>query len=376
MQLSNRYNKKQQIVAQLRREIARGEHGNIGTPFMTVREIAEEFGVALVTAQKVVSELQSLGILKSASKRLQIVYREQPAQLDRGWRFAVLVTNVDNPFFSRLVNAVELSGRRRDVEIFSACSNYDLQHEKAQLAMLADSGAKGSLICPAHDEKSVPALAELSLPFVVIGRQLKNFDSDVVMVHNFEAGRLVARHLIECGCRDFIYVGIKNFQDDLRLQGFAGELLAQNRALPPEHIILVDARNLDEVLSPTKLVELYNGRKTGLFCYHDLLAMRMLRCARIGKLKVPQELSIVGFDNLPMAMEVFPSLSSISYPIAQIAENAVEMLLQRVRGNGGAGHSISYLNPELMVRESSFDFGGGRMMPEAGRSGKYLLNHH
>ena len=84
MQLSNRYNKKQQIVAQLRREIARGEHGNIGTPFMTVREIAEEFGVALVTAQKVVSELQSLGILKSASKRLQIVYREQPAQLDRG----------------------------------------------------------------------------------------------------------------------------------------------------------------------------------------------------------------------------------------------------------------------------------------------------
>lgn len=356
--------KSQAIVRRIADEIRRGEHGDTGSAFMTVREICDEFGVSLVTAQRIVNQLKTAGLLSRSGKRLNIAARQFTPSGPR--RAGGLVTNIDNPFFSRLLNAVELAGRRRGIEIISAGSNYDPDHEARQLEMLAGSGADGFLICPAHDSKSAPVLNALKLPFVLVGRRVAGVDADVVMVNDFEAGRMAAAHLFEQGCRDFIYLGISHFLDDMRGRGFSFELHERGIALGPERCVWVNLAGDDNTL-PGRVRELCGGRRTGVFCYHDLLALRMLRAARLCGLEIPREVSIVGVDDLPAAAEAFPSLSSISYPIQQIAENALEMLLRRSeRSFAGAG-AVNYLDPSLVIRESSHEIPGGPAVSQGRR---------
>ncbi len=339
-------NKQDSIFKQLQDEIHRGEYGIPGEPFMTVRKMADEFGISLATAQKIVNRLKEEGVLISRHKRLRIVSRRQADSAKTPHRIALLVTNVDNPFFSRLINAAELSGRRRGLEVVSAGSDYNCEHERSQLAMLQTFGVDGFLIAPAHDEDSAGTLRNSPLPFVLIGRRVKEVDCDVVMVHDFEAGRIAAQHLITQGCRRFLYAGLSNFHTDLRRDGFIFELSQRGIVLPPEATLYLN--ETDDFKIPEA------GQKIGVFCYHDLLALRIMRTARLNHLEIPRDIAVVGMDNLPIASEVYPSLSSIDYPVSQIVENAIDILLRRIKAENEFPPSVNHIAPRLVVRESTY----------------------
>lgn len=342
--------KTRQVVAQLQAEIASGEHGVVGDPFMTVRSLAEAFGISLVTAHCVTTELKRLGILKRVGKRHLLAHRDDLTQ-DLHCKIGVLVTNLDNPFFSSLLNALEQAGRRHRVGILAVGSDYDLNHEKSQLAMLKASSVDGFLICPAHDEQSRANLEGLDKPYVLIGRQIKGLESNVVMVENFTAGCKVAQHFLETGCEDFFYLGLDYFAHDDRLHGFSFELKEHGFDLTKSRIHRLRHRNGQ--LNPDLLKTIYRGRRTGVFCYHDLVALRAIRGARLCNYRIPQDIAIVGFDDLPVASEVFPSLSSVAYPLNQIVENALRILLDRILRPYNREPEVCSLNARLIVRESS-----------------------
>lgn len=338
-----------EIMTTLADEIRRGEHGDVGNVFMTVRGICDQFGVSLVTAQRVVSKLKGQGLLVRSGKRLSVAYRHSDHAVAR--RLGVLLTNMENPFFARLLNALEHAARRRDVEIISAGSCYDIEHEKRQLGMLTASGATGFLICPASDVDSAAALAALARPYVLIGRRVAGIDADVVAVNDFEAGRLAAAHLVHQQCRHYFYLGTQYLHNDVRACGYAYGLRERNIALPAENCLAVDLAEAEDKLC-SWLLRHYRGKRTGVFCYHDLLALRLLRAARICQLRVPADLAIVGMDNLPVAAETYPSLTSVSYPLSQIAERALDVLLRRLDGQV-MPVAVNQLDPTLVVRESS-----------------------
>ncbi len=342
--------KTRQVVAQLQAEIASGEHGALGEPFMTVRTLAEAFAISLVTAHRVTSELKRLGVLQRVGKRHVLAYRNDLTG-DLQHKIGVLVTNLDNPFFSSLLNALEQAGRRHRLAILAAGSDYNLSHEKNQLAMLKASAVDGFLVCPAHDEKSRPNLENLDKPYVLVGRAVRGLSSNVVMVENFVAGRQVARHFLQIGCEDFFYIGLDYFSQDDRLNGFAFELKEHGYDLPESRIHLLRHRNGQ--LQPELIKTIYRGRKTGVFCYHDLVALRVIRGARICDYRIPQDIAIVGFDNLPAASEVFPSLSSIAYPLTQIVENALRILLDRISRPQDLEPEVCSLQANLIIRETS-----------------------
>jgi len=345
--------KRAQLLYRLRGELASGLHGTVGTAFMTVRDLAENSEVSLVTAHRVLSELKQLGVLQRSGKRLIISHRESVFN-PHSLKIGVLLTNVNNPFFSRLLNALELAGRQRAVTILASGSNYDLGHEKTQLEMLSECGVNGFLICPAHDIKSASTLEKLDKPYVLIGHCVDRLKSNVVMVQNFEAGRKVAKHLLRLGCQDFIYVGIDSFSADERRQGFIYELQESGYHLPQERIVS-QSQNGQEI-EPKWLHKFFRGQRTGVFCYHDLLALRVIRCARYCDFRVPQDFSIVGFDDLPLAGEMFPSLSSVAYPLTHIADNALNILLNQINQPGKEAGVICSLETKLVARESSVDF--------------------
>ncbi len=338
------------LTEHLAAELAAGKHGSEGDNFPTVREIGERFSVSPVTALRAVRALRDRGLLRRAGRRMKIAVSGRGRI---GRRIGVVVTQMDNPFFSRLLNELEREGARRGMEIISAGSSYDVGRERRILAMLADSGADGFLVCPAHDVDSASALNRLKLPFVLIGRLVAGVEASCVEVDNFRAGMLAAEHLVSCGCRDFFYVGGANFIRDERCDGFAAGLRERGQRLEPERILHPDSERHREVL-PELLRKLHRGRPAGVFCYHDLWALRVLRAAHLCRLKVPSELAVIGMDDLPIASETLPSLSSVAYPLRLIASGAFDLLNALEEGDANSRRRI-LLEPGLVVRGSTLE---------------------
>ena len=278
------------IFQQLVSAISRGEYGDVNTPFITIRELCTAYGISPVTAQKIVDQLKVRGILARSGKRLLIASRKDDS--DRKRRIGALVTDLDNPFFSRLLNAAELAGRRRTIEVISAASNYDLQHERHQLDMLRKSGADGFIICPTHDVQSAETLNQLERPFVLVGHQVRDVNADVVQVDDFLAGRKVAQHLCDQRCAEFLYLGQGSFQNDLRCCGFLFELRDKGYVLPSDCCFSMTAHHESDDLMQW-ICRHVSGKRVGIFCYHDLLAARVIRIARLCKLEVPQNLAVI-----------------------------------------------------------------------------------
>lgn len=328
-------------------EIGERRHGGVGDAFMPTRRLAAELSISLVSAHRLVQRLSQEGYLIRQGKRLYLTAAGGSGGVRR---IGALVTNIDNPFFSRLLNRLEFCGRKSGVEIISAGSDYSLEHECQQIQMLAESGAERFLICPAHDELSAATLHDLRHPFVLVGRRVGGVQAPVVMVDDELGGSLAARHLLASGCRQFLYVGLRNFIHDRRLQGFCAELQRSlGGAELPLRVLHVDGHHDQGELTAGLRVSRPQGR-LGVFAYHDILAVRVLRSARLSGMEVPGEVAVVGFDNLPIAVEVYPSLSSIAYSMTQIAEKALALL------SGPAVSGIEQtilIEPRLIIRESS-----------------------
>ena len=346
---NTRENRRSGVVRQLEKELRRGDHGAVGTAFMTVRSIAEVFGVSPVTAQRCADDLKAAGLLYRDGKRLRVGAAAVP--IGRKRRIALLVTESHNQFFGQLMSCVEKCGAAHGLDVVCAGSDYDAAAERRQLAMLTDAGTDGFLICPASETESAANVAGLNRPFVLVGRELIDFKADAAKVGNFNAGRKIARHLLRSGCGSFAYAGISHNHFDERRAGFAAQLREAGFTLPARSVLDTEDDITPESL--TRICTSSGGARTGLFCYHDLAAARAIRCAKIAGLPIPDQLAVAGFDDLPLAAELYPSLTSMSYPIMELAGNAVGLLLRRM-ADPESGFTTESVEAEVVPRESTF----------------------
>lgn len=337
----------QQIAALLKQ----GYFGGPGEIFCTVRKLAEDYSISLVTAHRIVRRLVQQSLLERSGRNMVIASFKRSVCFPR--KIGVLVTNLDNPFFSRLLNALENVGKKQGIDIICAGCNYSIVHEAEQLKMLANSGADAFLICPAHDINSKDNLDKLHRPYVLIGRQVINANAETIMVNNYEAGRLAASHLLEQSCRDFFYVGVSAESHDLRGIGFAARLREAGFILQDSQWISSQCDSSDNDVS--LLISKFRNRvKTGVFCFHDLLGLRVQRAAKVAGYHIPEEISVIGCDNLPVVAEANLPLSSIGYSITQLAENAITVLLHKCAGSSKMlSKAVVYVDPFLIVRQSS-----------------------
>ncbi len=344
-----RYPKAERIEKELQLEIADGRHGTVGTPFMTTRELMTYKNVSLKTAHRILGRLCAGGLLEVQGKRYylkgSVEKRERPV-------IGLLLTRLDTPYFSNLASHLEEMTRELGAEISIAVSDYNTELERCRLESFCRNGVAGIIACPWGVEENEAVYRDLPVPWVLIGRRLKQTESDAILVDNVKAAQSVAKHLLEAGCEDFLYVGPRNLEDDPRLQGFRLGLLAAGRKLraedvfPAEEGMEDDMRSLRNRLSGAE-------KKTGVFCYHDLYAARVVNLCHEEKLSIPDRVAVAGFDNLPIAAAIYPPLTTVSYPLRDIARMACEILFTRIRCQRVGGGTARYLDSMLIVREST-----------------------
>jgi LacI family transcriptional regulator len=250
---------------------------------------------------------------------------------------------------------MEEAAREASMQLMIASSNYDVTREAQALEMFNKAGVAGIISCPCIDKNVHKLYSNLEIPFVFMGRKLKEIKSDSVLVDNFNATKLVADHFISGGYENFGYFGLEQLENDQRLNGFNYELEKNGYRLPEENILKTNdlsyANITDEITGFLKNIP----KPAAIFCFHDLLALLLSKACASMNLSVPDDIAIAGFDNLPFTSKTTPTLTTVGYPLRTMARLALNRLLEKIKqGSTMSGEMVNLsVEPKFFARQSS-----------------------
>lgn len=356
--------KPERIANEIKAEILRGNHGEAGECFMTVRQLAGRFRVSLTTAQKVVRQLKEEGLLAGDSTRPARIRRHtdasvpvQPRASRSPRRLGLVITDITNPFFARLCRAIQQAAGHEGYQVLVASSESDFVRERRAIEGFLEIGIDGLLVCPGLDEACVELYRGLLGRQVRLGfvsRRVEGVDADFVVAHNFVGGALMAGHLLSMGYGSFGYLAFgPRLKRDERLQGFRSALAEQGATLPADRIADGDGRGIEHGYRGMARLMRGDVRPRAVFAFNDLLAIGALGYCREKGIAVPGEVAVSGFDNLPESRVTSPPLSTVAYPVESIARLAVQSLLDRIQGTNERPANRILLEPHLVIREST-----------------------
>ncbi len=340
------------LTEEIAADLTGGAYGGPGTPFPTARTLVGTFGVSFDSASGILAALKERRLIRLGGNRYYVTTGYVPPQTPYGERLSrtrrgflgLIVNSVGSPFFSSLAKELSDVSARAGYPLLIADTGNQPDRDPELIDRFVEDGAAGIFTAPSI-AAAPEYYARCPLPLVSLGRDLGIPNCDAVTADNRAAGRQVAEHLWSIGCTRFAYVGIRRYlREDPRLSGFAAQLraygteLAGDTVLAADHLADggLDYGGLSGILG-SLLYRMAKGEKLGIFCYHDLLASYILQRVKHyshlspGRYRIPEDIAIVGFDDLPIASAIVPPLTTVQYPYASIAEAALSRMLDYMK---------------------------------------------
>lgn len=336
------------------KEILSGKYGEPGLPFMTTRALANARQISVVTAHNILSELCDTGYLELRGKKYYLSHAKLMEDHYRHTNIiGMLVPQLNNEFFSSLCDTVVESFRQKGYEVLILNATYSAEEERKLIQLLLHMSVAGIVSCIPTAPEKTGLYRSCPIPCVLLGHALEKSKCSSVQVNSFTISQKVAQHLVEQGYRDFLYLGSKSrsLESDIRFTGFQMQLKQSGFELDSRSTLQVSSRNrADDGLIAQLLEE--HREPVGVFCYHDLIAAQLYRvCKRLGR-RIPQDVGIVGFDDLSIATNLSPSLTTVQYRIASMADMTVKLMIDCIQ-NPDTPYDNYYVEPNLVIRESS-----------------------
>lgn len=324
----------------------------------TVKDVARDAGVSLGTVSRVLAKNATVN--EAIRLRVEEVIEKlgySPSSLGRSLRLnksdiiGLVIPDITNPFFADLAKHLEVLASAAGYSVLLANTHDDPEAEKTQIQSLLGRVPAGIVIAPVSNSLVGERLSK-GLVCVTIDRPLAGHS--LVSVDNIEGGRMAAEHLLELGHIRIGYIGGPSTIDVSlqRLRGFREEIaMAPERFGRDVEFTVVEGQfdyKSGEEMGRRLLSVPVEIRPTAIATANDQQAIGLLRCSRDMGIRVPEDLSIVGFDDIPLASLVLPRLTTIRQPIQEIAEIAIRAVLGR-----GAIDKPILLPPRVVVREST-----------------------
>jgi DNA-binding LacI/PurR family transcriptional regulator len=207
------------------------------------------------------------------------------------------------------------------------------------------------LLSPIREDESVLELRRRGIPLVLLDNQMPHSPAPSIVVDNFKGGYEAARHLIEQGHRQIAHIAGPGtyLSSRERERGFRAALA--EAGLQPFAVERGDFR----ISSGREVAERWiqsGGLPTAVFAADDSIAVGVMDACKTAGLRLPRDLSIVGYDDQPAALEFRPELTTVRQPAKQIARQGVELLLKAIEGAPLRSEAVK-LEPELVVRQST-----------------------
>jgi len=346
---------------------AAGGRARNGLPIRSaagVKDVAAAAGVSLGTVSNVLNRPELVSAttrakVEQAMESLGFVRNESARQLRAGSSriLAYLMLDAGNPFFTDVARGIEDAAREAGLSVFLCNSNEDAGREADYLDLLEQQRVQGVLITPVDPDSSrLTTLPARGTPVVVVDRAIDDGEHCSVAVDDVLGGEVALAHLIELGHTRIAYVGgptnIGQVTD--RRQGARQAL--ERAGLPAGNLVelvtsaltVAEGRGAGQRLAGLPLAR----RPTAAFCANDLLALGLLQqCVSLG-LRVPEDLAIVGYDDIEFAAAAAVPLTSVRQPRQLLGKTAAELLLDE-SANPDHEHQRVTFTPELVVRTST-----------------------
>ena len=313
-------------------------------------------GYTLTTPGRVSDEIR--GQVQKAIEELGYKGNEAARQLrmGRSRAIALIVSNAANPVFATVAAGAERESARQGGFILLANSAEDVQREREYIAFFESQGVSGILIAPVLEvPPELPDLESRGTPFVLIGTQLEPHNYPSISGDDEQGGYLATKHLIEQGRRRLAFIGGPYRQIQNRYGG-ARRAAKEAKGVSLEWIDLPmqTVRAAEEAVnamfsSPEGLP--YDG----IFAGNDLVAIGLLHRFVEGKVRIPEDLSLVGYDDIEFAATAIIPLTTIRHDSADMGAGAVRLLSEAIAGSLDASspQSQQLYPPELVVRGTS-----------------------
>ncbi len=332
-------------------------------PSVSVRDVAALAGVSVGTVSNVLNRPdkvanETVSRVQLAIQKLGFVRNDAARQLRAGHSRAIglVILDVGNPFFTDLARGAEEQASTSGYSIILGNSDEKADRESAYLDLFEEQRVRGVLISPFGDiEPRLRRLRDRGIRAVLVDRTSPDTSFSSVSVDDVAGGALAVEHLIAEGRKRIAFVGgpfeIRQVAD--RLEG-ARTAVARHEGVslevvPVGALSVVEGRQAGEALVARPRDE----RPDAIFAANDLVATGLLQALfMINTVRVPDEMALIGYDDIAFASAAVVPLSSIRQPSALIGATAVQLLLEEAADPDLAARQIVY-QPELVVRAST-----------------------
>jgi DNA-binding LacI/PurR family transcriptional regulator len=337
----------------------------------TIVDIAKLAGVAPMTVSRVVNE--SGYVSREMREKVERAVKElnyHPNGLARSLKrqrtqvVGILLPDIANPFSAELAGGIQDALVERGYSSFISTSERSTERERAALQALFDHRADGLIVATRETKAGndfLLRLTERDLPMVVVGRTLNHPRVDRVTADHWKGAYEAVEHLISLGHRRIGFIGVQpiNGAGLLRYQGYLDALRENGLAVDEKLIVGPAAKSgpgystQDDGHAGMKKLLALKKRPTAVFARNDFTAMGAMCAARDAGLNIPDDLSIAGFDNVPLAAYTTPPLTTVHQPTKEQGSEAARLLLERIEGGAERERREINLDCHLVIRQST-----------------------
>ena len=334
----------------------------MGRPIVRLKDIADRTGFSVNTVSLALRDSPRIPeetrlVIRQAAEALNYLPNQIAKSLvSRETRtIGLVLTSITNPILTRVAQAIELRLAERGYLTLFATSNGDHQEEKKVIEMFRSRQVDGMLIYP-RGHRELDHIRRLRLAGYPVVLLVGDLDAgvDVVSMDARLGGYKASRHLIERGHRRIGLIDGGQQRGNLeKQQGYIRALAeagiaddAALHAIPATHSVMAGYEAMAELMARG------NGM-TAVLAATDSMALGALRWTQRHGLRVPDDMAIVGFDNIEFAEHAATPISSVDYAVDRVTELAVDRLISLIRADGLPEAEVTLIEPELVVRESS-----------------------
>jgi LacI family transcriptional regulator, galactose operon repressor len=326
-----------------------------------MKDVALRAGVSTATVSRVLTG--NAGVGDDVRRRVQEAVAAtgyRPNRLARGLRrqtamvWGLLISDIQNTFFTGLVRAVEDVAHANGYSLVLCNSDEDLDKEAHYIDVLVAERVSGLLITPEHEAKTtVDAALRAGVPVVSVDRRIRTSVVDTVLVDNHRGARQAVEHLTGQGARRIaVLLGDERVTAHReRLEGYRAGLVSAGLPYDDRLVLRAGAHSVGAVQA---LRATFTGddRPDALFVTNNQLTIHALPALYELGLRLPDDLLVVCFDDLPLAAVAGPGLTVVEQPTYDLGRRAAELLLDRLASPDGVAREV-LLAPRLIVRGSS-----------------------
>ncbi len=327
---------------------------------VSLRDVAKAAKVSVGTVSNVLNRSEvvapkTLARVQATIKELGFVPNGFARNLRSGQSrtLGLIVPDVSNPFFTEVARGVEDAASKRDYAVFLCNSDESATKEERYVNVLIQQQVRGVLITPADmNSDRLDVMRDRGIAVALLDREIKGRKQCSVSVDDVHGGQIAIEYLAGLGHKNIVWVcgpeSIPQVAD--RGAGVAKAAKVAGSKIETIRVSLMNATNGEE--AARKILEL-DVLPTAIFCANDLLALGAMRALLASKVRIPEQVSVLGYDNIEFAPSAAVPLSSIAQPSYQMGVTAADLLLNECEDGDSHEHQQIRFQPQLVERAST-----------------------